>query len=249
MATITTTSKILRSGSQSAAVVASRRLLHSLTRSLQQPTLPLTTVVTRRGMSSTLRAAPTWQTKPPSPNPCGGEILLNLTKENPYKDAVRFDWKNQKYTYEALNFNSMAIATGFLETGLQPGDVCLSWLPLHFAEHVRINKRKIQGICESDLRERLFGYKCCRVVAIRWCMMLFCGLSMNVGIVLSRAERNHVTLLAICAPDYFSIGCDSSLPKFRQLKNIHPCFSYIVFFLSHSLVLLLLFIHTLACNN
>jgi hypothetical protein len=127
-------------------------------------------------MSSTLRAAPTWQTKPPSPNPCGGEILLNLTKENPYKDAVRFDWKNQKYTFEALNFNSMAIATGFLETGLQPGDVCLSWLPLHFAEHVRINKRNIQGICDGDWREKLFGYKCCRVVAIRWCMMLFCGL-------------------------------------------------------------------------
>ena len=78
--------------------------------------------------------------KPPSPNPSGGEILSNMTKENPYKDAVRFEWKNQKYTFHDLNFNSVALATGFLETGLQPGDVCLSWLPLHFAEHVSEKK-------------------------------------------------------------------------------------------------------------
>jgi hypothetical protein len=36
-----------------------------------------------------------------------------------------------------VDYYSDAVAIGFLESGLQPGDVVLSWLPAHFSESVR----------------------------------------------------------------------------------------------------------------
>ena len=135
------------SSRRGATPVALNSLFHTLTlpsRSRQQPMLPTTaantntSMISVRSMSSKIKAWPTWQVKPPSPIPCGGEILFNLCQDNPYKDAVRFDWKNNKYTYKELNFHSMGLAAGFLETGLLPGDTVLSWLPVHFAEQVRI---------------------------------------------------------------------------------------------------------------
>ena len=67
----------------------------------------------------------------------GGSILTNLATENPYKDVVRYEFKNRKWNLQHVEFYSEALAIGLLENGLQPGDVVLSWLPAHFSESVR----------------------------------------------------------------------------------------------------------------
>lgn len=66
----------------------------------------------------------------------GGSLLTKLAKENPYKDVVRYEFKNRKWNLQHVDFYSEALAVGLLETGLQPGDVVLSWLPAHFSETV-----------------------------------------------------------------------------------------------------------------
>ena len=67
----------------------------------------------------------------------GGERIAQLAEELPFKDIVRYDHKNVKWTLENVNRHSEDLAAGLLETGLIPGDVVLSWLPNHFAEQVR----------------------------------------------------------------------------------------------------------------
>mmetsp|Transcript_21908 Transcript_21908/g.46214 ORF Transcript_21908/g.46214 Transcript_21908/m.46214 type:complete len:302 (-) Transcript_21908:281-1186(-) len=64
----------------------------------------------------------------------GGSMLTDLAKENPYKDVVRYEFKNRKWNLQHVDFYSEALAIGLLENGLQPGDVVLSWLPSHFSE-------------------------------------------------------------------------------------------------------------------
>uniref|UniRef100_A0A7S4A8Y6 AMP-dependent synthetase/ligase domain-containing protein n=1 Tax=Pseudo-nitzschia australis TaxID=44445 RepID=A0A7S4A8Y6_9STRA len=64
----------------------------------------------------------------------GGSLLTTLAKENPYKDVVRYEFKNRKWNLHHVDFYSEALAIGLLENGLQPGDVVLSWLPAHFSE-------------------------------------------------------------------------------------------------------------------
>jgi len=49
-------------------------------------------------------------------------------------DVVRYEHKNRKWTLKHVDYYTDALAIGFLETGLQPGDVVLSWLPQHFSE-------------------------------------------------------------------------------------------------------------------
>ena len=66
-----------------------------------------------------------------------GSTLKALAAENPYKDVVRYEFKNRKWTLQHVDFYSEALACGLLENGLQPGDVVLSWLPSHFSESVR----------------------------------------------------------------------------------------------------------------
>jgi non-ribosomal peptide synthetase component E (peptide arylation enzyme) len=66
----------------------------------------------------------------------GGSVLTQLAKENPYKDVVRYEFKNRKWNLQHVDFYSEAMAVGLLENGLQPGDVVLSWLPAHFSESV-----------------------------------------------------------------------------------------------------------------
>jgi hypothetical protein len=66
----------------------------------------------------------------------GGSLLTQLAKENPYKDVVRYEFKNRKWNLQHVDFYSEALSVGLLETGLQPGDVVLSWLPGHFSESV-----------------------------------------------------------------------------------------------------------------
>jgi hypothetical protein len=67
----------------------------------------------------------------------GGSLLTQLATENPYKDVVRYEFKNRKWNLQHVDYYSDAVAIGFLESGLQPGDVVLSWLPAHFSESVR----------------------------------------------------------------------------------------------------------------
>ena len=66
----------------------------------------------------------------------GGALLTEMAKENPYKDVVRYEHKNRKWSLQHVDFYSEALACGLLENGLQPGDVVLSWLPQHFSESV-----------------------------------------------------------------------------------------------------------------
>jgi hypothetical protein len=66
----------------------------------------------------------------------GGSLLNQMAVENPYKDVVRYDWKNRKWNLQHVDFYSESLAIGLLENGLQPGDVVLSWLPTHFSESV-----------------------------------------------------------------------------------------------------------------
>jgi len=104
---------------------------------------------TARGMSAQVlggRAATA--TKAPTANSIGvtklnaarsfsasaGGILKELATENPYKDVVRYEHKNRKWNLQHVDYYSEALAIGFVETGLQPGDVILSWLPAHFSE-------------------------------------------------------------------------------------------------------------------
>ena len=68
----------------------------------------------------------------------GGSHLTTLAKENPYKDVVRYEFKNRKWNLQHVDFYSEALAVGLLENGLQPGDVVLSWLPAHFSESVSV---------------------------------------------------------------------------------------------------------------
>lgn len=68
-----------------------------------------------------------------------GSTLKALAAENPYKDVVRYEFKNRKWTLQHVDFYSESLACGLLENGLQPGDVILSWLPAHFSESVRLS--------------------------------------------------------------------------------------------------------------
>lgn len=66
-----------------------------------------------------------------------GNALAALAQDNPHKDVLRYKHKNVKWSFKHVDEHSDSLAVGFLEQGLQPGDVVLSWLPTHFAETVR----------------------------------------------------------------------------------------------------------------
>jgi hypothetical protein len=70
----------------------------------------------------------------------GGQLLSSLTLENPHVNVVRYHHKNRVWTLQHVEYYSEAMAIGFAETGLKPGDAVLSWLPLHFSEQVRVYK-------------------------------------------------------------------------------------------------------------
>lgn len=65
-----------------------------------------------------------------------GSVLRLLTQENPHVDVVRYEHKNRKWSLSHVDYYSDALAIGFIENGLQPGDALLSYLPLHFSESV-----------------------------------------------------------------------------------------------------------------
>ncbi|KAL7482168.1 hypothetical protein ACHAW6_007862 [Cyclotella cf. meneghiniana] len=63
-----------------------------------------------------------------------GDALARLATDHPHMEIIRYEHKNVKWTLKHVNYYSDALACGFLDAGLQPGDVVLSWLPEHFAE-------------------------------------------------------------------------------------------------------------------
>jgi hypothetical protein len=67
-----------------------------------------------------------------------GNALQELAEQHPTMDAIRYDWKNVKWTFEHVDYFSDALATGIVEAGIAPGDVVLSWLPQHFSEQLII---------------------------------------------------------------------------------------------------------------
>lgn len=67
----------------------------------------------------------------------GGNALKQLATDMPHMEAVRYEHKNVKWTFHHIDYFADALATGIVETGIAPGDVVLSWLPLHFAEQVQ----------------------------------------------------------------------------------------------------------------
>ena len=96
-------------------------------------------VVAAKGGNNNPRNGRVVSAKYMSTSSSGGSLLTQLAKENPYKDVVRYEFKNRKWNLQHVDFYSEALAVGLLETGLQPGDVVLSWLPAHFAESVSTN--------------------------------------------------------------------------------------------------------------
>lgn len=93
-------------------------------------------VVAPKGVASSLSSKTTTTTtsRLSLSTTSGGSLLAQLAKENPYKDVVRYEHKNRKWSLSHVDFYSEALAIGLLENGLQPGDVVLSWLPPHFSE-------------------------------------------------------------------------------------------------------------------
>lgn len=63
-----------------------------------------------------------------------GDALARLASDHPHQEIVRYEHKNVKWTLKHVNYYSDALACGLLDSGLKPGDVVLSWLPMHFAE-------------------------------------------------------------------------------------------------------------------
>ncbi len=103
-------------------------------RRLSQWTLPVSSSVVTTNVQTT--SGNSNGVKYMSTSSSGGSLLTKLAKENPYKDVVRYEFKNRKWNLQHVDFYSEALAVGLLETGLQPGDVVLSWLPSHFSESV-----------------------------------------------------------------------------------------------------------------
>ena len=61
-----------------------------------------------------------------------GAALATLAEASPHVDVVRYSHKNVKWTLSKVDAYSEALAVGFVENGLRPGDAVLSWLPAHY---------------------------------------------------------------------------------------------------------------------
>ena len=66
----------------------------------------------------------------------GGATLAELKAASPHVDVVRYEHKNRTWSLNHVDYYSTAMAIGFIDAGLQPSDVILSWLPEHFSEQV-----------------------------------------------------------------------------------------------------------------
>jgi hypothetical protein len=82
-----------------------------------------------------------------------GDALARLASDHPHQEIIRYEHKNVKWTLKHVNYYSDALACGLVDAGLQPGDVVLSWLPLHFAEQVSLCflKRNVRSLVTEIL--------------------------------------------------------------------------------------------------
>ena len=69
----------------------------------------------------------------------GGAALAELKTASPHVDVVRYEHKNRTWSLNHVDYYATAMAIGFIDGGLAPSDVVLSWLPEHFSEQVRVN--------------------------------------------------------------------------------------------------------------
>ncbi|KAK1745125.1 hypothetical protein QTG54_004416 [Skeletonema marinoi] len=58
----------------------------------------------------------------------------SIGSDHPHQEIIRYEHKNVKWTLKHVNYYADALACGLVDSGLQPGDVVLSWLPMHLAE-------------------------------------------------------------------------------------------------------------------
>jgi len=68
----------------------------------------------------------------------GGATLAELRASSPHVDVVRYEHKNRTWSLNHVDYYATAMAIGFIDAGLRPSDVVLSWLPDHFSEQVRV---------------------------------------------------------------------------------------------------------------
>ena len=87
--------------------------------------------------NNSVTSAPATQPQRRQATTSAGAALASLAAANPHVDVVRYEHKNVKWTLGHVDRSSEALAVGFIENGLRPGDVVLSWLPQHFGEEVR----------------------------------------------------------------------------------------------------------------
>ncbi|KAL7557088.1 hypothetical protein ACA910_009911 [Epithemia clementina (nom. ined.)] len=64
----------------------------------------------------------------------GGWRIQQLKNENKHVSVVRYEHKNRTWTVHHVDYFSEAVAIGFLDGGLLPGDVVLNAMPEHWSE-------------------------------------------------------------------------------------------------------------------
>ena len=113
-------------------MISSHMFRSTLTRALRRHTASLQVAAPRLFSSAPAAKVPA----------VGGMMVTHMAEQNPHVNVVRYEHKNRTWTAGQVEYWSEAMAVGFLETGLQPGDVVLSWLPAHFSEQVRTNTKR-----------------------------------------------------------------------------------------------------------
>lgn len=108
----------------STASIGLRSIIAPLSSSSSLPNNGASTHVTSRRAMATISA---------------GDALARLASDHPHQEIIRYEHKNVKWTLKHVNYYSDALACGLVDAGLQPGDVVLSWLPLHLAEQVSLS--------------------------------------------------------------------------------------------------------------
>jgi hypothetical protein len=102
-----------------------------------------------------------------------GDALARLASYHPHQEIIRYEHKNVKWTLKHVNYYSDALACGLLDAGLQPGDVVLSWLPLHFSEQVSLCSLIACIVMQSYDRWRLLYWGTLGNLFDMWCSMMW----------------------------------------------------------------------------
>ena len=123
-----------------------------------------------------------------------GDALAQLASAHPHQEIIRYEHKNVKWTLKHVNYYSDALACGLVDAGLQPGDVMLSWLPMHFAEQVSLYFNLLQPDNIDLQAAPLVGD-----VGSLFCERLFCGGLRSVS------DPSYIPLLFSCISTFFNL--------------------------------------------